>query len=171
LRALLDGDDEEAIGHYWIGKSGYPVHVKDTLAHRTIAQRMLGRSLLPKEEVHHINHNKLDNRRFNLHVCATHAEHAYLHTMEHAGKASANLDTHAFCTYHQKYEPIERFSFSHTRPSGIHNTCREATNEYRRIKGYGRDKFDWKARLNQQYRRAMKKKTDISWISQEGRRP
>lgn len=47
--------------------------------HRHVMSRVLGRSLLPEEKVHHINHNKLDNRPENLEIKdqSTHArEHA-----------------------------------------------------------------------------------------------
>ncbi len=50
--------------------------------HRTVAEEMLGRELLPGEVVHHINGDKRDNRVENLIVFSSQAEHARVHMME-----------------------------------------------------------------------------------------
>lgn len=50
------------------------------LEHRLIMEKHLGRKLVKGEEVHHINHNKQDNRLDNLMLFSNHAEHiAYEH--------------------------------------------------------------------------------------------
>lgn len=52
--------------------------------HRTVAERMLGRTLLPGEVVHHIDGNKRNNNPNNLMVFKNQSEHAKWHA-EHRG--------------------------------------------------------------------------------------
>lgn len=47
--------------------------------HRVVAERMLGRKLLPEEVVHHINRDKHDNDPSNLMVFENQKEHAKWH--------------------------------------------------------------------------------------------
>lgn len=49
------------------------------LEHRWVMQQHLGRRLETWEQIHHINHDRLDNRVENLEVVTT-AEHAQRHT-------------------------------------------------------------------------------------------
>lgn len=53
--------------------------------HRIIAEEILGRSLLPGEIVHHIDHDKTNNDPNNLQIM-TQAEHVRLHMLERKNK-------------------------------------------------------------------------------------
>lgn len=43
--------------------------------HRLIMEKMIGRRLTKKEAVHHLNHNRVDNRPNNLHLCTSNGSH------------------------------------------------------------------------------------------------
>lgn len=45
------------------------------LEHILVAETMLGRALLPDEEVHHIDHNRTNNKPENLKIYDSHREH------------------------------------------------------------------------------------------------
>ena len=62
--------------------------------HRVVAERMLGRSLLPGEVVHHIDGNKRNNNPSNLMVFSSQAEHARWHATHKRG-GDANEDPEA----------------------------------------------------------------------------
>ena len=55
------------------------INGKRYLEHRYVMERVLGRPLRGDEQVHHKNHDRLDNRPENLEVVST-AEHGLRHT-------------------------------------------------------------------------------------------
>jgi len=64
----------------YIDKNGYKRYSdSNKLVHRHVAEMKLKRKLNPDEVVHHINRNKLDNRRTNLWVFKTQYKHYKIH--------------------------------------------------------------------------------------------
>jgi hypothetical protein len=60
--------------------------------HRIVASELIGRMLLPGEEVHHINFNKLDNRPDNLVVFGCGSDHTKFHKyLERVGAFASGL--------------------------------------------------------------------------------
>lgn len=55
----------------------------DRHQHRVVAERILGRALLPEEVVHHEDRNKQNNNPINLIVFSCQAEHARHHKLGH----------------------------------------------------------------------------------------
>ena len=65
---------------YYIDQDGYKRYSdSNKLVHRHVAEMKLGRKLKAGEVVHHINRDKLDNRRSNLWVFKSQEQHKYIH--------------------------------------------------------------------------------------------
>ena len=58
--------------------------------HRIVAMKMLGRPLAKGELIHHINGNKQDNRKSNIQVFKSNAEHYYQHRKPNNNRRKPN---------------------------------------------------------------------------------
>src|SRR3990167_5594649 len=106
----------------WIDKSGYVrLHDKkltgvNTIAeHRFVMEKYLGRKLDSLEHIHHINHNKSDNRIENLEIISP-ADHKRFHQHErfaryYAGRWSENYDACVVCGLTEKVHAKEGVCF------------------------------------------------------------
>lgn len=77
------GRVERSSGYVGVRKPDHPYASKDgyVMEHRLVMEEQLGRYLKPDEDVHHINHNKKDNRPENLMVISK-SEHSKFHGLE-----------------------------------------------------------------------------------------
>lgn len=87
--------------HHRAHKSGYVKYAN------LVAERMLGRDLLPDEVVHHKNHDRSDDSEDNLMV-VTNIEHALLHGKERFVPEHERLERKSKSRKHRHIPPKER---------------------------------------------------------------
>ena len=167
--AIIDGDIESK--KVWLDPAGYvrlptETRKKGYHLHRYLAELTLGRKLKRNEPVHHINYNKSDCRRENLVICQDNSYHRLLHARTDIFNDGYHPDLHAYCTGCKGYHFKEAFPKSKNNWNGLHNICKDQSNSIRRGKKYG--KFEWRERMHQQARRAIKRQLASSLVK-EGR--
>jgi hypothetical protein len=94
------------------------------LEHNLIVEKVLGKKLPPKAEVHHINGIRSDNRNCNLVVCPSRAYHFMLHVREKALNECGNAD-YRKCTYCKKYDDISNMFHNKQSRHYYHGSCKK----------------------------------------------
>lgn len=92
--------------------------------HRILAQRVLGRPLPPKAEVHHVDGDRNNNTPSNLVICPDHAYHALLHLRTEALKATGNANSRK-CTFCKRWDVPENL-IATRQNSARHRACYNA---------------------------------------------
>lgn len=74
--------------------------------HRVVMEAFIGREIRDDEDVHHINHNKKDNRIENLQLMSK-RDHQLLHALEFTKVKPS--DTHKECLECKQLKPLNKF--------------------------------------------------------------
>lgn len=113
------------------GRAGKSGHVME---HVAICEEVLGKSLPPKAEVHHVNRKRNDNRKINLVICEDRSYHRLLHQRARALEACGNANFRK-CARCGEYDDPSIMR-DHGQGSMVHYGCHAAYNrEHRRLKG------------------------------------
>lgn len=101
--------------------------------HILVVEKIIGRRLRGKEEVHHKNGDKKDNRPENLHLCSGRKEHMILEkqALRLADTGSLSLRR---CIYCKQVKQLDQFYNRKDSWDGKTNSCKEC--ELERVKRY-----------------------------------
>lgn len=105
--------------------------------HRLIVEKILGKSISSKIEIHHLDFDRSNNSNANLIVCPNKSYHQLLHRRQEV--LMAGFDPWKFhkCTDCKKFLENENFSNNKTRASGLNNLCKHC-DSIRQKKRYAR---------------------------------
>ena len=100
--------------------------------HRLLVEKILGKLLPNKAEIHHIDGNKSNNDLSNLIVCPNRKYHFLLHSRQRLINAKVSPWTHVWCT---KCGPklMADFHKNSRNPNGFSALCMNCDNLRKRI--------------------------------------
>lgn len=110
-------------------KTSHGYHVRNKggkvlYAHRLIAEKVLGRKLVGREQIHHADGDKTNNKNTNLVVCPSDEYHQLLHVRTKALDASGHADWRR-CCYCLEYDAPANLRIYKTSPPR-HGECNKA---------------------------------------------
>jgi|GraSoiStandDraft_4_1057263.scaffolds.fasta_scaffold115744_6 hypothetical protein len=85
--------------------------------HRLIAERVLGRPLPSRAEVHHVDGNGRNNANGNLVICPNRSYHMLLHARARVLRMGGDPNTQRFCGTCKRLNPISEFYVRKTGPA------------------------------------------------------
>lgn len=107
------------------------------LEHVAVVEKILGRRLPPGAEVHHMNHDRADNRPENLVVCPSRAYHSLLHLRERALDACGDASKRK-CVYCKEFDYPASMAVRDKGAKGIeyrHRACHARAQAKRKARG------------------------------------
>ena len=106
-------------GHKRANRHGY---VKD---HILLAESVYGGPLPVGASVHHVNGDKLDNRKENIVICQSESYHQILHRRERSLRACGDAN-YRICKYCKKYDDVANMSVASDGLQIYHKKCASA---------------------------------------------
>lgn len=102
------------------------------MEHILIVQRMLGKPIPPKAEIHHVDQNRGNNKNNNLVLCESVLYHRLLHTRTRAFDACGNASWRR-CIICKEWDDLKNMS-TNCQGASYHLPCMRKENKRRRIK-------------------------------------
>lgn len=116
---LRVGRPDPSPRHYSKAAGSVSVHV-------AVAETVLGHSLPPGAQVHHVDGDRRNNRNQNLVVCQDQTYHRLLHHRTAVVRAGGNPNTDKLCGLCHAVKPLTDFNIDNANKcTGRHYACRE----------------------------------------------